>query len=68
MVRVPVLSEQITDTEPSVSTEGRLRTMALRRAMLCTPSARMTDMMAGSPSGMAPIAKAITDSSKAPVV
>ena len=29
-VRVPVLSEQITDAEPSVSTAGRLRIIALR--------------------------------------
>ena len=56
-VRVPVLSEQITVTEPSVSTALSLRVMALRRAMRCTPSARVMVRMAGSPSGMAATAK-----------
>jgi hypothetical protein len=47
-VRVPVLSEQITVTEPSVSTAGRRRITAWRAAMRCTPMARVMDMMAGS--------------------
>ena len=38
VVRVPVLSEQITEVQPSVSTEGRLRTMAFLRAMRRVPS------------------------------
>ena len=52
-VRVPVLSEQITDTEPSVSTEWRSFITALRRASACTPIARTSERMAGSPSGTA---------------
>ena len=36
-VSVPVLSEAITLAEPSVSTAARWRTIALRRAMRCTP-------------------------------
>ena len=36
-VSVPVLSEAITLAEPSVSTAARCRTIALRRAMRCTP-------------------------------
>ena len=56
-VRVPVLSEQITVTEPSVSTAGSRRTMALRAAMRCTPMARVMVMMAGRPSGMAATAR-----------
>jgi hypothetical protein len=56
-VSVPVLSEQITVTEPSVSTAGKRRTMALRRAMRCTPSARVMVTMAGRPSGMAATAR-----------
>ena len=51
-VSVPVLSEQIRDTEPSVSTAGRRRMMALRCAMRCTPIASVMVMIAGSPSGM----------------
>ncbi len=38
-VSVPVLSEQITVTEPSVSTADRLRMRALRRSMRCAPVA-----------------------------
>ena len=50
---VPVLSEQITETEPSVSIAGRRRTIALRRAIACTPTARVMVSTAGSPSGIA---------------
>ena len=52
-VSVPVLSEQISDTDPSVSTAGRRRMMALRRAMRCTPIASVIVMIAGRPSGIA---------------
>ena len=38
-VSVPVLSEQITEALPSVSTAGSLRTSAFFFAMRCTPSA-----------------------------
>jgi hypothetical protein len=56
-VSVPVLSEQMTVTEPSVSTALSLRVIALRRAMRCTPSASVIVRIAGSPSGMAATAK-----------
>jgi len=56
-VRVPVLSEQITVTEPSVSTAGSLRTRARRWAMRPAPSASAIVTTAGSPSGMAATAR-----------
>ncbi len=56
-VSVPVLSEQMTVTEPSVSTAGRRRMMALRRAMRCTPMASAMVMIAGRPSGIAATAR-----------
>lgn len=49
VVSVPVLSEQITDVQPSVSTDGRLRTMAFFLAILLVPSARHVVMTAGRP-------------------
>ena len=52
-VRVPVLSEQMTVTEPRVSTAGSLRMRALRRSIRCAPSDRAMVTMAGSPSGTA---------------
>ncbi|MOA21486.1 hypothetical protein D3C78_1419790 [compost metagenome] len=54
------MSEQITVTEPRVSTAGRRRTMACWPAMRCTPRARVTVMIAGSPSGMAEATSATT--------
>ena len=51
-VKVPVLSEQIRETEPRVSTAGSRRMMALRWAMRWTPIARVTVISAGSPSGI----------------
>jgi hypothetical protein len=59
-VRVPVLSEQIRETEPNVSTAGRRRTIALRWAMRCTPIASVIVMSAGSPSGMSDTAMPTT--------
>ena len=56
-VKVPVLSEQITVTEPRVSTLGSLRTRALRRAMRWRPSASATVTTAGRPSGTAATAR-----------
>jgi hypothetical protein len=47
------LNELVTDTDPSVSMAGRRRTMALRRAIACTPTARVIVSTAGRPSGMA---------------
>ncbi len=52
-VRVPVLSEQTTDADPSVSTEDSFLTMPCSRAMRWTPNASTTDRMAGRPSGTA---------------
>ena len=51
-VRVPVLSEQMTVTEPSVSTAGSLRISALRLSILCAPIASVKVTTAGRPSGM----------------
>jgi len=58
VVSVPVLSEQITDVQPSVSTDGRLRTIAFFFAMRRVPSARHVVMTAGRPSGIAATASA----------
>ena len=52
-VRVPVLSEAITEAEPRVSTEERFLTMALRPAIRWTPIASTTESTAGRPSGTA---------------
>lgn len=49
VVSVPVLSEQITEVQPSVSTDGKLRTMAFFRAILLVPRARQVVMTAGRP-------------------
>ncbi len=56
-VRVPVLSEQITLTQPSVSTVGSFLTIDFRLAILITPSANVTVTTMGSPSGIAATAK-----------
>ena len=53
-VRVPVLSEAITEAEPSVSTEDRSLTMALRLAIRWVPSDSTTVRMAGNPPGRRP--------------
>ena len=59
-VRVPVLSVQMTDVAPSVSTAGSLRITALRPAMRWTPIAKVMVMTAGRPSGITPTATATT--------
>jgi hypothetical protein len=59
-VSVPVLSEQMTETEPSASTAGRRRMMALRAAMRWTPMASVMVMTAGRPSGIAATARPTT--------
>ncbi len=60
-VRVPVLSVQMTVAEPSVSTEVRSRTSALRRAMRCEAMASERVTVGSRPSGtlatMMPMAK-----------
>ena len=58
-VSVPVLSQQMTEALPSVSTAGRLLTSAFFFAMRCTPSAMMMVLVAGSPSGMMEMASEI---------
>ena len=55
---MPVLSEQMTEVQPRVSTDGRLRTIAFLRAMRRVPRARQVVMTAGSPSGIAATARA----------
>ena len=57
-VSVPVLSEQIADVEPSVSTAGSRLTMALRRAISRVPIESRAVTTAGSPVGMAATASA----------
>ena len=52
-VRVPVLSEQITEVAPRVSAAGSLRISALRLAITTPDRARMEVTSAGSISGMA---------------
>ena len=53
VVSVPVLSEQITDVQPRVSTDGSERTMAFFFAIRRVPKARQVVITAGRPSGMA---------------
>jgi hypothetical protein len=57
VVNVPVLSEQITDVQPSVSTDGNERTMAFFFAIRRVPNARQVVMTAGKPSGIAATAR-----------
>ncbi len=59
-VSVPVLSEQMRDTEPRVSTAGRRRMMALRLAMRWTPMASVMVISAGRPSGISDTAMPTT--------
>ena len=56
-VSVPVLSVQMKLTEPSVSTAGRRRTKAWRRAIVRAPKANITVTTAGNASGMAATAR-----------
>src|SRR5215203_4196973 len=51
-VSVPVLSELIAEVKPSVSTDGRSFTIALRLARSMPPSDRMVWVTVGSASGM----------------
>ncbi len=51
-VRVPVLSDAMTVVEPSVSTDGSVRTMAFRWAIRETPTLRATVRTMGSDSGI----------------
>lgn len=58
VVRVPVLSEQMTVVQPNVSTLINLLTMALCLAILRVPNARHVVITAGRPSGIAATANA----------
>ena len=58
-VRVPVLSEQMTVTEPRVSTAGSLRMRACRLSIRWAPNARAMVTTAGRPSGTAATAMLI---------
>lgn len=58
LVKVPVLSEQITVVHPKVSTDGSFLTIAFYLAILLDPRAKQVVITAGSPSGMAATAKA----------
>ena len=58
VVKVPVLSEQITEVQPKVSTDGRERTIEFFLAIRLVPKARQVVMTAGRPSGIAATAKA----------
>lgn len=57
MLVLPVLSEQMTETEPRASTECSRFTIALRFAMRSTPNANVTVVTIGRPSGMAATAR-----------
>ena len=56
-VNVPVLSEQMVVTDPSVSTAGSFRIKALRRTMRWAPRAKLMVTTAGRPSGTAATAR-----------
>ena len=62
-VSVPVLSLQMTVVDPRVSTEASCLTIALRFAIRCAPTARVTVTTAGRPSGIAATASATASSS-----
>ena len=51
------VARQITVTAPRLSTAGKRRMIARRRAMRCTPKARMMVSTAGKPSGIAATAR-----------
>src|SRR5277367_4575350 len=53
VVKVPVLSEQITLQLPKVSTDGRLRTTAFLAAIFLVPRARQVVITTAKPSGIA---------------
>jgi hypothetical protein len=59
LVKVPVLSEQMTDTLPSASTAVSRRISAWRCTMRCTPMASEMVTTAGSASGTTATASAI---------
>ena len=68
-VRVPVLSEQMTDTEPKLSTALRFLMMAFSFAIFCVPIASTIVTIELSASGIAATAKATANikESKTPI-
>mmetsp|Transcript_35647 Transcript_35647/g.111512 ORF Transcript_35647/g.111512 Transcript_35647/m.111512 type:complete len:434 (-) Transcript_35647:809-2110(-) len=68
LVRVPVLSEQITVTDPRVSTAGSCLTMAFWFARSCMASAREMVTTAGRPSGMMATAMETADWNAVPTL
>ena len=58
-VSVPVLSELIADVDPSVSVDRSRFMIAFAFASICVPYERIVVTTAGSPVGIAEIAKAI---------
>ena len=58
VVRVPVLSEQITVVQPKVSTLLSLRTIAYYSDIFLVPKAKQVVITAGRPSGIAATANA----------
>mmetsp|Transcript_22832 Transcript_22832/g.54592 ORF Transcript_22832/g.54592 Transcript_22832/m.54592 type:complete len:418 (+) Transcript_22832:1675-2928(+) len=68
LVSVPVLSEQITVTDPRVSTAGSCRMIALLFASICIASASEIVTTAGRPSGMIATAMATVDLKASPTV
>ena len=58
VVNVPVLSEQITEVHPKVSTDGSFLTIAFCFAIFLVPSAKHVVITAGKPSGIAATANA----------
>ena len=65
-VRVPVLSVQITEVEPRVSTALRRLTSAPRRARTRTPTARARVMVGRSPSGTLATSRPMANSRASP--
>ncbi|MPM74974.1 hypothetical protein SDC9_121963 [bioreactor metagenome] len=61
MVIVPVLSTQSTETAPSVSTDGSLRTSDFFLAKRHAPMDRNTVRITGNSSGIIAIARVIPD-------
>lgn len=58
VVKVPVLSEQMTFVLPRVSTLGRFRTIAFFCAIFFVPNAKQAVITAARPSGIAATASA----------
>ena len=62
VVSVPVLSEQITDVQPKVSTEGNDLTIQFFLAIRRVPRAKHVVMTAGKPASTKPAIPCLGDS------